>query len=283
VTVPGPPPAGGDGGVARIVTADPGPALRALVGRYIGYRERPGTGVVARHEPAGAYAVLILGWGAPLDVSDPRAADRGARGVSSFVAGTFDGPAVTRGAGAGEGIQLYLPPLVARRLLGTPMSDLANRAVSLDALPSDWLERLSDRLAGAVGWSARFALLDRALRDRLAGTDPVDARLRLAWRRLADAHGRIGVDDLATELGWSRRHLSVRFRTEVGLPPKTVARLLRFQRAQALAQRAGRRWDGWARLAAECGYHDQSHLIRDVRAFTGSTPTALRASTGTTR
>ncbi|MGW5673261.1 helix-turn-helix domain-containing protein, partial [Micromonospora sp. NPDC003776] len=139
--------------------------------------------------------------------------------------------------------------------------------------------------------------LDAALAARLAIAGPVDRRLLHAWRLLSASGGAVGVAALAGEVGWSRRHLATLFRREFGLPPKTVGRLLRFQRAyatlgQGLAgtpvtlghEPAGgplpgrpRAPDeatvpGWAELAVRCGYYDQSHLIRDFREFAGRTP-----------
>src|SRR5262249_3884769 len=102
---------------------------------------------------------------------------------------------------------------------------------------------------------------------------------------------------LAAETGCSQRTLIARFRTCVGFPPKTIARLLRFNRAVRSLDRlsrtrgnepAGRpyieapqlddRLAGtlqWAGLAADCGYFDQPHLIKDFREFTGLTPHAF--------
>ncbi|MFG2050193.1 VOC family protein [Micromonospora sp. NPDC048935] len=216
--------------VGEMVVGLPEVSLRPFVDRYVGYRERADVPLV-RRESAGVFVVLILGWGAPLDVTDPRSAERGASGVDSFVAGTFDGWCTTRTAGVGQGVELLLAPLTARRLLGLPLNELTNRAVDVGQLPGRWLDRLRGRLAEAAGWPQRFALLDSALAGRLAASPPVDARLDRAWRWLVANGGREGVGVLADELGWSRRHLAARFRQEIGLPPKTVARLLRFQQA----------------------------------------------------
>ncbi|MEO3774188.1 AraC family transcriptional regulator [Micromonospora sp. B9E7] len=292
----------------EMVAGRPDVRLRPFVDRYVGYRERADLPLV-RRESAGIFVVLILGWGAPLDVTDPRSAERGVTQVDSFVAGTFDGWCTTRTLGVGEGVELLLAPLAARRLLGLPLSELTNRAVGVGQLPGGWLARLRDRLAEAPGWAERFVLLDRVLGARLAASPPVDARLDWAWQWLVASGGRGRVGELADELGWSRRHLASRFRQEVGLPPKTAARLLRFQQAYsalsdfglnvgpsamggpgcgppagveqagpaAALPGAGRLVD-WAAVAVRCGYYDQSHLIRDFREFAGATPTALLAS-----
>jgi AraC-like DNA-binding protein len=101
---------------------------------------------------------------------------------------------------------------------------------------------------------------------------PVASELEWAWQRLLATDGAAPIGDLAQELGWSRRHLAARFRTELGMPPKAVARILRFERAVARL-RAG---DDLAELALDCGYYDQAHFNRDFRAFADATPTELR-------
>ncbi|MEU1590947.1 AraC family transcriptional regulator [Micromonospora sp. NPDC005710] len=265
--------------IGEMVLGLPDASLLPFVDRYVGYRERAAVPLV-RRQSAGVFVVLILGWGAPLDVTDPRSAERGITAVDSFVAGTFDSWCTTRTVGVGEGVELLLAPLTARRLLGLPLSELTNRAVDVGQFPGRWLDRLRGRLAEAPGWPARFALLDRVLAARLAASPPVDPRLDWAWRRLVASAGRGSVGVLADELGWSRRHLASRFRQDVGLPPKMAARLLRFQQAHAASTQVGAAGRGvdWAAVAAGCGYYDQSHLIRDFHQFAGATPAALLAA-----
>jgi AraC-like DNA-binding protein len=79
-------------------------------------------------------------------------------------------------------------------------------------------------------------------------------------------------------VGWSHRHLIDRFRRQVGLSPKTAARLVRFDGVWRRLDGEGGRLD-WADLAREVGYADQAHLVRDFRQFTGTTPTAFAART----
>jgi transcriptional regulator GlxA family with amidase domain len=82
--------------------------------------------------------------------------------------------------------------------------------------------------------------------------------------------GTVDVGSLAREVGWSRRHLSERFRQELGLPPKVAARVVRFERARRLLQRPDR--PGLADVALACGYYDQAHLNRDWRELAGCAP-----------
>ncbi len=81
------------------------------------------------------------------------------------------------------------------------------------------------------------------------------------------------VAELAAEAGVSRKYLTDLFRRDVGLGPKTIARIERFK--AALARLGGLDHVPWAELAAQCGNYDQAHLIRDFRAFSGFAPGEL--------
>jgi AraC-like DNA-binding protein len=89
---------------------------------------------------------------------------------------------------------------------------------------------------------------------------------------LARSAGDARITALAKEIGWSRKHLVNRFRSELGLAPKPVARIMRFHRACRLAHTGEAR--GWAGIAAESGYADQAHLAREFSTLAGESPTA---------
>jgi len=92
-----------------------------------------------------------------------------------------------------------------------------------------------------------------------------------SWRQTAARRGRVRVDGLADEVGWSRKRLWSRFRSQIGLTPKRAAQLVRFDHAAHLLA-AGH---DAASVAAQSGYVDQSHLHREVKAIAGVTPTAV--------
>ena len=106
--------------------------------------------------------------------------------------------------------------------------------------------------------------------DRLAAAPSLPSELTWAWRMLEQSGGQCEVAGLAEEIGWSRKHLSVQFRQRFGLPPKTVARILRFHRTAALLGEAAN--EGRADIALAGGYYDQPHFNRDFRQFAGCTP-----------
>jgi AraC-like DNA-binding protein len=219
------------------------------VTRYSGFVEDTGA-PKRRREGPGADVVIVLtlehDW---LIDGEPH---------TSFVGGLRQNQVATEHHGRAAGIQVDLTPFAAHALFRLPMHELASRVVPFDE------PLLVEQLAEARDWDTRFATLDAFLAPRLA---PPPADVAWAWSRLRATHGRARVGELERELGWSRKRLVARFREHVGLPPKAVAKLFRFERARELAGTMS-----WAELAFECGYYDQSHLINDFRAFTGRTP-----------
>jgi AraC-like DNA-binding protein len=225
---------------------------------------------VRRREGPGSSVVLVISFEHEWLMGQALAPERPFERFRSFVAGMHDAAVLTEHPGRSEGIQVNLSPPAAAVLLGVPMHELARRIVRYeDVLPGELVERL----AGAPDWDARFDLLESALARRLADGPRPDGAM-WAWQRLAETHGRVRVETLCRELGWSRRRLAARFRDEVGLSPKTVARLLRHERATELAA-AGVEW---AQIAYACGYYDQSHLVNEFRQITGASPTQYLAA-----
>jgi AraC-like DNA-binding protein len=133
-----------------------------------------------------------------------------------------------RREGPGADVVLLVPPL-ARAVLGVPLDTLANRVVPLDEVLGD--PSLAERVHDAGSWPERFRVLDNLVLRRLADADGRDAGVVWAWRQLTATHGRSAIGTLAAELGWSRKRIVARFRDEVGVTPKTFARLVRFERA----------------------------------------------------
>ncbi|GHE93583.1 helix-turn-helix domain-containing protein [Streptomyces fumanus] len=180
-------------------------------------------------------------------------------------------PGGVRGRGRGiECLQIRLSPVVAHAVLGTS-AGWGGSVVSLDDLWGRDAARVRERLRAARSWDERFALAEAELGRRCEAGRAVDAEVAYVWGRTVAARGAVRVEELADEAGWSRKRLWSRFRTQIGLGPKRAARLVRFDHAvHRLA--AGH---GAARVAAETGYADQSHLHREVTAFAEATPTAV--------
>jgi AraC-like DNA-binding protein len=172
-----------------------------------------------------------------------------------------------------QGVAVGLTPAGARAVLGLPVRELAGVVVPLDGLPGSRAGELAGRLEAAPDCAARFAVLDEVLAAWLRPERQPDATAARGWQRLQAATGKTTIGGLAAELGVGRRRLEAGFAREIGLTPKTVARIARFQGAvQVLAAPSGT-----FAAAASCGYADQPHFNREVRAMAGITPTELRA------
>jgi AraC-like DNA-binding protein len=177
------------------------------------------------------------------------------RGDALVVAGPATGPATVAPVGAPVfGVRFRLG--VAGTALGLPAAEFLDDAVPLDAV---WGRGVEERVA-----SGGPAALLAEVRSRLA---PVDRLARAAALAMARPAARVD----ALELGVSERQLRRRFVDAVGYGPKTLARVLRFQRFLAL--------DGeLAERAYAAGYADQAHLTRECRRLSGRTPAELVAS-----
>jgi AraC-like DNA-binding protein len=163
-------------------------------------------------------------------------------------------------------VGLRFPPGVAPVVLGVPADELRDARVPLPAL---WTARSARAARAAVASAAHPG---RALEDLAAGrladaggpdptVAPIVARLRAGT----------AVATVAGEVGLSERQLHRRSLTAFGYGPKTLARILRMERALALT-RAG---NPPAEVAAMTGYADQSHLARDVQSLAGVSLRAL--------
>jgi AraC-like DNA-binding protein len=232
-----------------------------------GFRDRGITPPGLRLIPHPAVTVVLV-FGGRIDVEDAL----GRRQQGSFVIGLGFGEALRDlRADAFECLQVRLSPLVAHAVLGGAVADLNGDVVTLDDLWGREAARIGERLAELPSWEERFALTDAWLARRLAAAARVSPEVAWAWRRIVAGRGTIRIEHLADELGWSRKRLWSRFHAQVGLPPKRAAKLVRFDHAvHGLVARRDP-----AGVAADSGYADQSHLHRDVVAFTGLTPATV--------
>jgi AraC-like DNA-binding protein len=261
-------------GAWEMVRGEPDGAVRGAVRQRYGFAER-GTVHPPRNETASAAVVLIVSFGAPYRIADSRDQGRMTEHPLGFVGGLSESHAVSQATGDARCIQVMLTPLGAHALLGgMPMHELSNRTLGLDALFGAEAERLAARLHDAPAWDARFAIVDRFIAERVGRGRTPPAGVAHAWQRLRASEGRMEIGALAREIGCSRKYLLSCFREHVGLPPKSVARVLRFERAVRLLGRAGADVR-WSDLALGCGYYDQAHFIRDFRQFAGTTPGAF--------
>jgi AraC-like DNA-binding protein len=230
-----------------------------------GFRERPSDAVDLQIVPYPAVTVAVDLGDESLVVDD----ERGAHQRGCVVVGLA--PGTVRAVGRDiECLQLRLSPVVAHSVLSAS-PELGGTVIGLEDLWGHDAARVQERLQTATSWEERFAIAEAALTRRVEAGRTVDPEVAYVWQQMVRSRGRVRVDALAAEIGWSRKRLWSRFRTQIGLTPKRAAQLVRFDHA-AHRLAAG---DDAALVAAEAGYVDQSHLHRDSVAFAGLTPGAL--------
>jgi AraC-like DNA-binding protein len=178
------------------------------------------------------------------------------------IAGPDTGPYPTRMHAGAEAAGLRFAPGAAPGVLGIPAHELLDRRVLLDEVwPAAEARRAAERIGDAPDHGAALETLAVELTGRAEPTEPLIGAL------VAQARDARPVAGMAQWAGLSQRQLLRRCLPAFGYGPKTLARILRAQRALALARSARR--PGFAEVAAAAGYADQAHLSREIRALTG--------------
>jgi AraC-like DNA-binding protein len=235
-----------------------------------------------RVAPTGStVAVIVLGDPIIETAGGPRAvplhAERG------FLIGPHDRPVTNEPTGETFAVGIVTTPVGCRAALGLDPAPIAGRVVELSEVwaPTDGLRERLLRLPASPGPGTDpdpEAMLDLVVAQLAEGLDldvPGLDRCERAVAMLGDDPAR-PIADIATAVGVSHGHLDREFTRIVGLSPRRLARLLRVERLlEAIDIDAE---VGWADLAADLGWADQSHMIRDVKRHTGSSPSAYLAA-----
>ncbi|ONI74942.1 hypothetical protein ALI144C_39915 [Actinosynnema sp. ALI-1.44] len=178
-------------------------------------------------------------------------------GTDLLVAGPDTEAFVTQSTGTGFGVRFQ--PGVAPGLLGVPAHAIANARVPLaEFWPHDRVQRLLDEVHGGNP--------GQALLNSVRSAEPDDFAALVT--RLVTDHD---VRHIAEDLGITERHLHRKCLATFGYGPKTLHRIMRFSDALELVY-AGK---PFTEVAYACGYADQAHLSRDVKALAGATLTTL--------
>jgi AraC-like DNA-binding protein len=230
------------------------------------------TGVRERIAPTGStVAAVVLGdpiRQTPVGVGTALVADTG------FLIGPHDRPIVNEPLGETYCVGIVTTPVGCRPALGLAPASLRGRVVDLlGAWPR--AAALRQELTSCRTSAAALDVVEATLRT----AEPFDrnafSRCEAAVRQLSADPTR-SVADIARGLGVSHGHLDRQFTEQVGLSPRTLSRILRMRRLLEAIDVHGS--VGWADKAAELGWSDQAHLIRDFKRHTGVTPSQYLAA-----
>jgi len=224
-----------------------------------------------RITPSGTSGLLINLHENELRIYDPAKPERCKRFSGAVVSGTHSGPFVIDPRELVSIIGVHFRPGGAFPFLGTPASELADAHVDLDALWGTSAIELRERLCVAKTPAERFNLLEKTLVAHLFRPLERHYAVRFALETFARTDSGLVIRDVARDAGLSQRRFIQLFAREVGMSPKLFCRVRRFRQAlETVRQTAA---PDWGRVAVDCGYYDQSHLIHDFRFFSNLSPT----------
>jgi methylphosphotriester-DNA--protein-cysteine methyltransferase len=156
--------------------------------------------------------------------------------------------------------------------LRIPLVELTDQVEALDSIVGREAHEMSDAIAAANCFEDRVREFERFCLRSLSSSsteDDIPRRLSLA---ITTRRGQVSVSELCRFSGLGERTLERIFQRNVGLPPKTFARIVRFQNVVRSIEAADS--SGLLDTALAFGYYDQSHMIRDFREFSGKSPLA---------
>lgn len=163
-------------------------------------------------------------------------------------------------------------------VLGIPMQEVTDVCEDLNCVVDHSLQidELSDRFLSATTHSSCIQLLESWLSERVGLA--TDSQVKNVVTEMKEHGGVRGVSALASHVGLSRRHLGRLVRENVGLPPKLLEKIIRFDRAVQLARM--RPLLTLPQIAISAGYADQSHMNRDFKQFAAITPYHVQTDAG---
>ena len=249
----------------------PGPPLDECIDRFWFCSDTP-SHPRERILPSGTIELVINLSDDEIRIYDPSHPNRTRRYPGAVVSGPYSNFFLIDPLQHASIIGVHFRPGRAVPVLGVPASELADAHVDLETLWGPTAAELRERLCSAATPAKRFAVLEEVLLGRLRQPPPRHGAIPVALDAFEQAEAAVKVRDLARQVGLSQRRFIQLFTAEVGLTPKLYGRVRRFQRARELVREATE--PDWAAVALECGFFDQSHLIRDFGAFSGLSPVA---------
>lgn len=191
----------------------------------------------------------------------------------NFIVGQMTRPILISPTGPVHLIGIRFHPGGTAPFFRLPMHELTNQVIEFNAVAGKLGTKLVSNTAALNGIAQKVSALERLLTKHLLKSRDDFHTQRIAnW--IVRRSGMASVDEIARASGLSSRQLERRFLRDVGIGPKLLSRILRFQQVFRAVES---NQPSWSELALDCGYYDQAHLIRDFRQFTRQTPSVLFA------
>lgn len=186
-----------------------------------------------------------------------------------MVIGAMEGPVVLN-CGPNTTLGVEFRPGMAYPFLGVSMKDLLNAAYSWSTIVGRMGQEVEWQIEDNPVIEEKVSLIQRFLIQRLYALSNEDRLIETAVSMIQSTRGLMSVTSLSQALGYSKQYVERKFREQVGLSPKTLSRILRFQAVyhRWMAQPTSKvSWQEYANL-----YYDQAHFIKEFKHFTGFSP-----------
>ena len=154
--------------------------------------------------------------------------------------------------------------------LGLPIAEITDLVIDMDCLWGGFIDEVRERLLAQSTVADKFALLEQILWQRMNLERLDTAVINHAVHHITTTNGNLSLKALSNDIGISQKHLITQFKKSVGVSPKQLSRVTRFQKV--LNEINPMQPVDWRKIAHACHYYDQSHFNRDFAAFTGMSP-----------
>src|SRR5688572_16464831 len=159
-----------------------------------------------------------------------------------------------------------------------PISELSEFVTELDLIWGSLVDDIRDQLVGIESPDERLLRLESFLLRQARRSLEANRLITYAVYQLQHSPQFLAIRDLANTIGITQKHLISQFEKVVGLRPKSFARVCKFQKVVNLIEQ--QKEIEWAAIAADCGYYDQAHFIKEFHAFSGVNPSTYLTQRG---
>lgn len=209
------------------------------------------------------------------NLADPIAIENNNGAIKTMVASGITGPMIRpmslKPSGAVNLFGICFRPGGSYPFFKIPAHELADQFPDVGDLWGSAGCKFVDRIQNdCLTTQSRIEAISDYLLHLLSNNLRDDATVKAAIDVIESFSGRISVEELASHLGISCRHLERRFKERIGMTPKQLCRNTRFKHAYKQIEASHR--ENWVDMALTCGYYDQAHLINEFRYFTGTSP-----------
>jgi AraC-like DNA-binding protein len=160
-----------------------------------------------------------------------------------------------------------------------PMKEVEASVIELDLIWGSFVNEIIEKMSGTEDPRVRFELLEHIILSRIRNIDDrTHAMIQYSLSLLENNPEEVRINELVNRIGISHKHFLRKYESMVGLGPKVILRINRFQKTICLLENS--RKMPWAHLAYECNYYDQAHFIREFKSFSGMNPRTYFANRG---